>query len=292
MAERVFLHVGTPKSGTTHLQSVLWHNADQLKSAGLLLPGRFQTHYAAAKGLTDRSKQMRKTRVHIEDAWPRLTRRINRWRQDALVSHELLAPASDEQAAAAKAMLAEAEVHIVVTARALHRQLPASWQQQVQGGASTPYDVFIREVRDRRGKGAWFWGVQDVPDIARRWAGDLPSERVHVVTVPTTSAQPRLLWQRYASVLGLEPDAYDVAAPAMNMSLGLVESELLRLVNAFQDPRFRGPERLPWTRKLLANRILGKRRGLPIRPPADAGDWLSERAAAMTAELHASGYDV
>ena len=66
MAERIFLHVGTPKSGTTYLQAVLWQNADALKSEGLLLPGRFKTHYAAAKGVTSRTGMKREIGVDIQ----------------------------------------------------------------------------------------------------------------------------------------------------------------------------------------------------------------------------------
>ena len=40
MAERVFVHVGTPKSGTTYLQAGLWAQREALGSHGLLFPGR------------------------------------------------------------------------------------------------------------------------------------------------------------------------------------------------------------------------------------------------------------
>ena len=39
MAERVFLHVGTMKSGTSFLQATWWRNRDELAERGLLLPG-------------------------------------------------------------------------------------------------------------------------------------------------------------------------------------------------------------------------------------------------------------
>ena len=40
MAERVFLHIGGPKCGTTYLQTVLWSNKPRLAEAGVLRPGR------------------------------------------------------------------------------------------------------------------------------------------------------------------------------------------------------------------------------------------------------------
>ena len=39
MARRVYLHVGTPKSGTKYLQSLLHANRDTLRGRGVLYPG-------------------------------------------------------------------------------------------------------------------------------------------------------------------------------------------------------------------------------------------------------------
>ncbi|MGI8434082.1 MAG: hypothetical protein ACR2LE_05015 [Nocardioidaceae bacterium] len=293
MAERVFLHVGTPKSGTTYLQSVLWHNAAALKKAGLLLPARFQVHYAAAKSITSATGMSRNIKVDVDNSWPRLAVLINRWHRDAAVSHELLASASAEQAAAALALLDADEVHIVLTVRALHKQLPASWQEQVKGGLAMPYDGFVQRVRSREAKGSWFWRVQDAVDVADRWARDLPSSRVHVVIVPADSSDPTLLWQRFASVLRLDPAAYDARVPRRNESLGPVESELLRRVHAVRDARFTDRDRHQWTRKLLASEVLGHRSGGAIRLPDNSRDWLSAASAEMVQDLRRQpAYDV
>ena len=69
MAKRVFLHVGTPESGTTYLQAVLWQNADALKRNGLLLPARFSVHDAAAKEVTTRTGLKSELDVDVEQAW-------------------------------------------------------------------------------------------------------------------------------------------------------------------------------------------------------------------------------
>ena len=37
---RVFVHIGLPKTGTSYLQGVLWGQREQLRSAGLFVPGR------------------------------------------------------------------------------------------------------------------------------------------------------------------------------------------------------------------------------------------------------------
>ena len=44
MARRTFVHIGTPKSGTTYLQSLWWHNREDLAARGLLSdPGALRT---------------------------------------------------------------------------------------------------------------------------------------------------------------------------------------------------------------------------------------------------------
>lgn len=292
MAHRIFLHVGTPKSGTTYLQAVLWRNVEALKQAGLLLPGRFQTHYAAAKGVTSRTGQLRNTRVAVDDAWPLLADLTARWPADALIAHELLAPATPDQAAVAKAALGYDELHVIVTARQLVRQLPASWQEQVKGGLGTPYPEYVDQVCRNEARGAWFWEVQDLARIAGTWGDGIPPERVHIVTVPLSREDPDVLWQRFASVIGVDASAYPTNVPAKNVSLGVVECELLRRVHAAHDERFRDPARHQWTRKLLAIEVLGKRRGHRIALPRRSADLLAERASELAQTIRARGYHI
>ena len=293
MAKRVFLHVGTPKSGTTYLQTVLWQNADALRRDGLLLPARFSVHYAAAKGVTTRSSLKRELDVDVEHAWGRLARQSRRWEHDALISHELFAPATRDQARAAKRRLGkDTELHLIVTVRALNRQLPASWQEQVKSGMSLPFPLFLNRIRDREARGEWFWDVQDVVDILDRWGPRARPSQVHVVTVPSGESDPALLWTRFSTVLGIEPTAYDSQVPRKNASLGVVETELLRRVHAVRDGRFTDAQRHQWTRRFLASDLLAQRRGAAILLPDDVRPWLEERSHEIIATVRERGYDV
>lgn len=48
MAQKIYLHVGSPKTGTTFLQQVLWSQRAIAESQGLQLPGeRFNDHFLA-----------------------------------------------------------------------------------------------------------------------------------------------------------------------------------------------------------------------------------------------------
>jgi len=303
MARRTFLHVGTPKSATTYLQYVLWKSARRpMKEHGLLLPGARITHFMAAKGVTGRVDQQMKSDMDPDEAWPRLAGFINAWQGDALVCHELLAPATRKQAERATEALKDTEVHLVLTARSLAKQVPAAWQQQVKGGVGLRYGRYIERLREGdpvrqrmrgvQGRADWFWHTQDLADIAERWGAHIRPENVHIVTLPTDSTDPTLLWWRYASVFGLEEAHIDSTAPLRNVSLGRVETELLRQLNNSRDRRLRGPGLRRWTRGLLGANILARRKGSPIGLPEEAQDWVADFTDKMLHRVEDAGYDV
>ena len=76
--------------------------------------------------------QHRRDQRSIHGAWDKLVDEMAAWHGDSIVSHELFAPATAEQAARAIAKLDFAEVHVVVTARDLARQIPAEWQEHLK----------------------------------------------------------------------------------------------------------------------------------------------------------------
>ena len=52
MSKKVYLHVGTPKTGTSYLQHVLFHNRRLLRLKGISYPAdRFDAHFLAALDL-------------------------------------------------------------------------------------------------------------------------------------------------------------------------------------------------------------------------------------------------
>jgi hypothetical protein len=294
MARRVFLHVGTAKSGTSFLQDLWWRHRDELRGRGLLLPGARRDHFAAAavvKGMTD----VVETLVDRErDACRRLVEEARRWPGDVLLTNEHFADSPAEAAAAALADLASAadEVHVLVTARDLGRVLPSAWQQRVKMGARMPYRKFLGRVRREDGDQK-FWRYQDVPAILDRWTVGVPADRVHVVTVPPPGAPRDELWRRAGSVLGVEVTDLDTDPRLPNDSLGIVEAELLRRVNE-RFPHGRrslevtGYRKGPFTRDVLA----GSAPSEPIVLPEKHHGWVRERSEAMVATMRGRSYDV
>ncbi len=95
MARRVFLHVGLPKTGTTYLQTMMWHNRSRLRDQGFLYPGSIRMdHYRAWQDVRLGPRTGRAT-----GAWERLREEIDAWDGDALLSHEFFSMATPAQAA-------------------------------------------------------------------------------------------------------------------------------------------------------------------------------------------------
>ena len=99
---RVYLHVGTPKSGTSYLQDKLALNRDELERQGLeYLRTRTGDHFEAALDLIgERWAGEEKTAGASGTPWPPTPARS---RRHVLISHEILAAADAESVARAMA---------------------------------------------------------------------------------------------------------------------------------------------------------------------------------------------
>ena len=68
--------------------------------------------------------------------------------------------------------------------------------------------------------------------MLERWGNGLPPAQVHVVTVPRPGGPPGELWQRFCTVLGIDPAWAPREGSRRNPSIGVAESTLLRRLNA------------------------------------------------------------
>ena len=298
MTKRVLLHVGTPKTGTSYLQDVLFRNKRVLADHGILYPAeRFDAQFLAALDL------MRLPWGGLEaeavGAWDRLAEQVRAWPGTAIISHEILATASRSQVGRALESLGHAdgvEIHVVLSVRDLVRQIPAEWQENVKHRRTIGYGRFLDQIRDPRRESriaTWFWGVQEVPDILDRWGHDLPPERVHVVTVPPPGGPRTLLWERFSAVLGLEGIDLDLEAERANPSLGVPETALLRRINAAVNRELDPADYRPLVRELLAHQTLSQRTDSPrLALPPTVHPWAQDLEAAWADEVRKRGYDV
>ena len=292
MARRVFLHVGTPKSGTTFLQSVWWANKDELGRQGLLLPGRGVNHHYWASCVVRGGKQLQHLPKAGPRSWQRLLAATREHDGDVLISHELFSPASADRADAALRELEAVadEVHVLLTVRDLARQIPAEWQQRTKHGRSQTVDDLLDSIRTDPDMA--FWLAQDVPAVLDRWSQGLPEERVHVVVLPPAGAPPTALWEQVCEITGVDGAGMDRKATRRNESLGLAEAEAMRRLSdeLNQGGLAKSTERL--LKSWFAENMLRSSDPEKIVLPASAYPWVVERARGMVEDLAGRGYDV
>ncbi|HET6166135.1 MAG TPA: hypothetical protein VFE07_04855 [Marmoricola sp.] len=296
---RAFVHVGLPKTGTSHLQSVVWANLAELRAQGLVVvPEPVGSTSKAQAGtqvmLAARDRLVAghdpETATEVLDRFAAEVRAAGD--ADVLLTQEQLAACSTEQAAALLDRFGEREVHVVVTARAVSRQVPSAWQERVKTRSTTSYADFVAAARDRGEPARGFWRNQDLVAVLERWGGSLPPEQVHVVTVPTGGADS--LDARYFGVLGVDHTRLQADRTRSNTSLGVVQAELLRRVNVALGDRLPKP-RMGYARVakwFLTEKFLVTQSGRPALLPESAQGWCRQLAEEWITTIGAAGYDV
>ena len=308
MAARTVLHVGLPKTGTTYLQTAMWHHREQLRDRGFLYPGEDRMHHFQAArsvgGVAGPGGLSHRVRAE-------LVRDVRAWDGTAVLTHEFFSQSTREQAAAFVEELGPTELVVVVTARDYLRQLPAVWQEALKmGNAGTlggfvdqmlapGYQAEVRQAHQDAGvvgtplRRAWGWSTQDLAAVLERWSGAVGRERVRLVTVPQAGTPRTLLWDRWCEVAGLDDTGLDLSIAMANESLGAAQARVLTEVVDQLSPDFGdGPTRHRWLRQYLGHEVLvpqgGDRIGLAphhveaVRPFTDA----------MLEEVAAAGYVV
>jgi hypothetical protein len=300
VANKVFLHVGLPKSGTSYLQAVFADNKARLrKRARVLYPGKtWADQVLAARDVLAANPHGGRD-PEVLGAWQRLVDEVTAWDGDGLVSMEWLGSAETAQAQRMVDTLAPAQVEIIVTVRDIARTVPAAWQEFVQNWEQWSWPEFLGAITSENPRGTpagnLFWSQQDVGRVLAIWRDVLPAAQVHVVTVGQPGATAANLWVRVASVLGVDPSLFDASGRGSNESLGLESAELMLRLNAVSRKRgLEWPVYNEMFKHALAKRGLAKRRHREsrLRLPAELEPWARERTAEHIAAIKASGVDV
>jgi hypothetical protein len=284
---RVFLHVGLPKTATTYLQTILWGQREAVVAQGLVLPGRERRDHLWVSRVVREEPQRRRRPDREHEAHARVLADVRAASGDVLVSHEFLAAASPEQARAFVETLGEdgREVHVLVTAREPLGLFTASWQESLKNRSTTPLADYGRS-ESTSPQDIWDWRTLDLSLVVERWLEAVPAQRLHVLPLDR-SADREEIWRRFAGVLGLDAAAVDVSGSFPNESMGVVEAELLRRVNAHLGDFRSAFDRGVWIRTFLADERLVTRGGERFWPyPDQVADCRrrGERAVALLAE--------
>ncbi|MGH3359718.1 MAG: hypothetical protein ACRDO7_13030, partial [Nocardioidaceae bacterium] len=203
-----YLHAGPPKTGTTFIQSLLREHRDALARDGIVFPtlGKYGRFLAALDGRDKHTYRGQK--YDAAGQWQRFVDTTAQVRGKVVFSHELLGfPRADRTPTALRA-LASYETHVVLTARDPGRQLPSCWQQHLRHGRTTTFAEYVASIDPDRASGAGRFEGQRIDRVVERWAAHLRADRIHIVTLPPSGADPAVLWTRFCSLLGADADRY------------------------------------------------------------------------------------
>jgi len=291
VARRVFLHLGLPKTGTSYLQTILWSHRDELRDAGLLVPGRERRDHLWASLVVRDDPKVGNRNAKAPESWSVLLEDTAVWDGDVVISHEFFCAASADQAARVVDELGPTEVHLVLTAREPLGLFTSSWQESLKNKGTTPIEDYGRTESDDPLE-VWDWRALDLRLVLERWGGTVPADRVHVVPVPPSGAPQDELWRSFCSVLGVDPGVVGDAGRFPNASMGVVEAETLRRLNGRLVGFDAAFDRGVWIRSFLADERLVPRDGEKFWPGADQVEDCRRRGEAAVALVRERGYDV
>jgi hypothetical protein len=259
VTQRVFLHPGPLKTGTTYLQSLLYANRGSFLAQDITIVGDQGSHYRVANELM-RRKSLRTTQVP-KGAWKRTRTAVLRAPGDVVMSCERYSLFRVEHVRRVLEDLADREVHVVLTLRDLMAVLPARWQEGIKNGGTATWAQFQNRIAEDPAR---MRKMTRAMSTLEAWAAALPPERIHVVTVPPPSAPRTLLFERFCEALGADPTRLEtLEAARANPSMDLATTELIRRVNAQGDVKLSGPAQQSEIKSFLARELPAKKRYRP-----------------------------
>jgi hypothetical protein len=288
LAQRVVLHVGAMKSGTSYLQGLMMANREVLATRGLRFPGRVWRDQVS--GVADVLERRRVAIAPEEGAWQALVDEINAGDGTGLISMEFLGPIGLQKIERVVSSFPAGSVEAVVTARDLNRSIPAMWQEALKNGQSFTFDEYVDAIRQHVGPGAAFWREQAIAAMCIRWSDVIGLDRVTLVTVPHPGAARDVLWRRFSTAIGIDGSGVETP-PRGNESLGAASVEVLRRLNVRVDD-LAFSEYAPLVKHRLAKNVLASRRELEPALGLEVPKWLPELSARMIGRLRDLGVRV
>ena len=268
MADRLVLHIGPRKTGTTYLQRVLQQLAPGLEAQGILYP----THYrdeedynrvGAVTDLTHNEESRESNRWTGRDGsdWQGLADQVGAWDGTVILSAEMLGGLRPPAAQRVIDGLPHQSVDVVITMRDLGRIFPSSWQQHIRNTHTQDYRSYIKRRIEERGdlpptqmQATWdterhqtFWRSYAYGALVRRWQSLVGADHVTVVTLPPAGAPSNLLWDRFRAAMAM-PALPETAPklPAFIANMGSTQAEAMLLHAMNVEAKRRG-----WNRKTV-----------------------------------------
>jgi hypothetical protein len=233
VAERVVLHIGTMKSGTSFVQSALMANPAALDAAGARFLGG--TFGRQAKAVRDVYQSPRRPAQH--GRWHALAEEAREFDGSVgIISMEFLSFAEDRQLGVLLDPFAGLDVEVVLTVRDQFRAIPAQWQTFTRNFGTDAWDAYLRKIdssliRSQSRAARSFRRSQGAGRMLERWAADPRVAAVSVVTVPPPDAPREELWLRFCRAVGISAEQAQLDEARENASLGYASCDFLRRLN-------------------------------------------------------------
>jgi hypothetical protein len=259
VADRVVLHIGTMKSGTSFIQSALMSNPEVLDAAGARYLG--ETFGRQAKAVRDVYRRPKRPRRHTR--WQALVDEARTFEGDVgLISMEFLGFATDEQLSPFLDPFAGVPIDVILTVRDQFRAIPAQWQTFTRNFGADDWGTYLRHIDhavwspDRKSRASvTFRRAQDVVSVLDRWSADPRVGSLTVVTLPPPEAPREELWHRFCTAAGMSLGDVVLEEARENTSLGYASCDFLRRLNPLLEdvrPRLYRKGMRPLAREVLA----------------------------------------
>jgi hypothetical protein len=289
MQQRIFLHVGPPKTATTYLQHLLRHNAIALAEHGTTFLGdQAELRDAASELLGNTPYADVPPRI---GAWAQLCADVLAQPGDVVISCERFSLLRVPEATTVRNALDGRQIFVVLTFRDSAAHLPSRWQERVKNGGTETWPEFCDLVAGDAGFRASMLRMRSPLAV---WSAVLPAEQVCVITVPPPGFPRSLVAERFGDAIDVPPGALEHSdAIPHNAGLGPAEAELVRRLNADMAELIGpGPGR-SGVRDFLVRDVLALHPPQPrLEPSRAAFDAARADSDAVVAAVRAHGHPV
>lgn len=296
MTQRVVIHIGPPKTGSTTLQDALHHHRDELKRMGIRYAGSGTQSSAAAMWVTRRRDRTTGRQVPAS-AWKQLLKEIRDSNESTVVvSSEWFAAATPAQIRTISQELPGAEYQIVITLRSLDRILPSRWKQNVIEGATYSFAEWLELIfaPSTNSYGTRFWHQHRHDELVQRW-GEVFGQRA-ITAICIDEADPDRLLRNMESLIDAEDGSLGSIRRVRNVSLDGVTVEGIRRFNLLAEEHGVPPELryLTVTRGAVPQIEQGVQSDGPStgRVPAQYADLCVAESTRIVKELQKSGANI
>lgn len=235
-SNRLIIHPGFHKSGTTALQESFALNRALLRENGVLYPHiGTKAHHRIAWALTQRPwgwNNRGGERTSVKH-WDRMVNRIKGAKEETVfLSSEFFSELDGEKIRKIRSDIKGREVEILFTLRPLAKLLPSSYQQYLKYGIKVKYDEWLHSVLDNPGESKispTFWRRHSHGKNIAKWADIFGKANVTVLIV--NEAEPTFLFDEINKFLKLPIGTINAAPSGSNRSLTMEEIALLLELN-------------------------------------------------------------